>query len=47
MTDYVSVKDLSVSAVIGVHDWERKIEQTLHLQRGHGPPTSAESCGER
>ncbi len=29
MTDYVSVKDLSVSAVIGVHDWERKIEQIL------------------
>ncbi len=29
MTDYVSVKDLSVPAVIGVHDWERKIEQIL------------------
>ena len=29
MTDYVSVKDLSVSAVIGVHDWERQVEQTL------------------
>ena len=29
MTDYVSVKDLSVAAVIGVHDWEREIEQTL------------------
>ena len=29
MTDYVSVKDLSVPAVIGVHDWEREIEQTL------------------
>ena len=29
MTDYVSVRDLSVAAVIGVHDWERKIEQTL------------------
>ncbi len=29
MTDYVSVRDLSVSAVIGVHDWEREIEQTL------------------
>jgi dihydroneopterin aldolase len=27
--DYVSVKDLSVPAVIGVHDWEREIEQTL------------------
>lgn len=29
MTDYVSVKDLSVRAVIGVHAWERDIEQTL------------------
>ncbi len=29
MTDYVSIRDLSVSAVIGVHDWEREIEQTL------------------
>lgn len=29
VTDYVSVKDLSISAVIGVHDWEREITQTL------------------
>ncbi len=29
MTDYVSVRDLSVAAVIGVHDWEREVEQTL------------------
>ena len=29
MTDTVSVRDLRVSAVIGVHDWEREIEQTL------------------
>ncbi len=29
MTDHVSVKDLSVRAVIGVHAWEREIEQTL------------------
>ena len=29
MTDFVSVKDLSVRAVIGVHAWEREIEQTL------------------
>ena len=27
--DLVSVRDLSVSAVIGVHDWEREITQTL------------------
>jgi 7,8-dihydroneopterin aldolase/epimerase/oxygenase len=29
MTDYVSVRDLAVSAVIGVHGWEREVEQTL------------------
>jgi 7,8-dihydroneopterin aldolase/epimerase/oxygenase len=29
VTDYVSIRDLSVAAVIGVHDWEREIEQTL------------------
>ena len=29
MTDYVSIRDLSVSAVIGVHSWEREVEQTL------------------
>ena len=29
MTDLVSVRDLAVAAVIGVHDWEREIEQTL------------------
>ena len=29
MTDYVSVRDLSVAVVIGVHAWEREIEQTL------------------
>jgi len=27
--DLVSVRDLSVPAVIGVHDWEREVEQTL------------------
>ena len=31
MTDYVSVRDLNVRAVIGVHPWEREIEQTLHV----------------
>ena len=29
MTDYVSIRDVHVPAVIGVHDWEREIEQTL------------------
>jgi dihydroneopterin aldolase len=27
--DLVSVRDLSVQAVIGVYDWEREIDQTL------------------
>ena len=27
--DVVSVRDLAVQAVIGVHDWEREITQTL------------------
>ena len=29
MTDTVSIRELRVSAVIGVRDWEREIEQTL------------------
>jgi 7,8-dihydroneopterin aldolase/epimerase/oxygenase len=29
MTDTVSIRDLRVSAVIGVYDWEREIEQAL------------------
>ena len=29
MSDTVSIRDLHVPAVIGVHDWEREIEQTL------------------
>ena len=29
MTDYVSVRDLAVAAVIGVHAREREMEQTL------------------
>jgi dihydroneopterin aldolase len=29
VTDYVSIRDLAVAAVIGVHDWERGITQTL------------------
>jgi dihydroneopterin aldolase len=28
-TDTVSVRDLGIAAVIGVHPWEREIEQTL------------------
>jgi dihydroneopterin aldolase len=29
VTDTVTIRDLGVPAVIGVHDWEREIEQTL------------------
>ena len=29
MTDHVSIRDLHVPAVIGVHDWEREVTQTL------------------
>jgi dihydroneopterin aldolase len=29
VTDYISVRDLAVAAIIGVHPWEREIEQTL------------------
>ena len=29
MTDTVSIRDLRVSAVIGVYDWEREAEQVL------------------
>ena len=29
VTDTVSIRDLQVSAVIGVYDWEREIEQAL------------------
>ncbi len=40
MTDYVSVKDLSVSAVIGVHGWERQVEQTLLVSVDMVPATA-------
>ena len=40
MTDYVSVKDLSVAAVIGVHAWERDVEQTLLVSVDMVPETS-------
>jgi 7,8-dihydroneopterin aldolase/epimerase/oxygenase len=29
VTDKVSIRDLRVSTVIGVYDWERQVEQTL------------------
>ena len=40
MTDYVSVKDLSVRAVIGVHAWERDVEQTLLVSVDMVPETT-------
>ena len=40
MTDYVAVRDLRVTAVIGVHDWEREIEQTLIFSVDMVPATA-------
>jgi 7,8-dihydroneopterin aldolase/epimerase/oxygenase len=40
MTDYVSVRDLSVRAVIGVHEWERDVEQTLLVSVDMVPETT-------
>ena len=40
MTDYVSIRDLAVSAVIGVHPWEREIEQTLVVSVDMVPETT-------
>ena len=40
VTDYVSVKDLSVRAVIGVHAWERDVEQTLLVSVDMVPQTT-------
>jgi len=38
--DTVSVRDLSVRAVIGVHEWERAIEQTLVFNVDMVPATA-------
>ena len=40
MTDTVSIRDLSVAAVIGVHPWEREIEQTLAVSVEMVPETT-------
>jgi 7,8-dihydroneopterin aldolase/epimerase/oxygenase len=40
VTDYVSVRDLSVRAVIGVHPWEREVEQTLLVSVDMVPGTA-------
>jgi 7,8-dihydroneopterin aldolase/epimerase/oxygenase len=40
VTDYVSIRDLSVLAVIGVHDWEREVEQTLLISVEMVPETA-------
>ena len=40
MTDYISVRDLSVRAVIGVHGWEREVEQTLLVSVDMVPETA-------
>jgi dihydroneopterin aldolase len=40
VTDQVSVRDLSIAAVIGVHPWEREIEQTLIFNVDMVPETA-------
>jgi len=40
VTDYVSIRDLAVSAVIGVQPWEREIEQTLVVSVDMIPETA-------
>jgi dihydroneopterin aldolase len=40
VTDTVSIRDLSVAAVIGVHDWEREIEQALLVSVDMVPETA-------
>jgi dihydroneopterin aldolase len=40
VTDYVSIRDLAVSAVIGVHPWERDVEQTLVVSVDMVPATT-------
>jgi 7,8-dihydroneopterin aldolase/epimerase/oxygenase len=41
VTDFVSVRDLSVDAVIGVHAWERDVEQTLLVSVDMVPETTS------
>ena len=45
--DLVSVRDLSVQAVIGVHDWEREITQTLVFTVDMVPSTADVSMAAR
>jgi dihydroneopterin aldolase len=40
VTDLVSVRDLSVDVVIGVHAWERDVEQTLVVSVDMVPETA-------
>jgi dihydroneopterin aldolase len=40
VTDTVSIRDLSVAAVIGVHAWERDVEQTLLVSVDMVPETA-------
>ncbi len=40
VTDLISVRDLSVDAVIGVHAWERDVEQTLVVTVDMVPETA-------
>jgi dihydroneopterin aldolase len=48
--DTVSLRDLAVRAVIGVHAWEREIEQTLtfdvDLATGIGPAAASDNLAD-
>ena len=47
MTDKVSIRELRVSAVIGVHDWEREIEQTLVFAVDMGADVAKAAASDR
>lgn len=47
MTDTVSIRELRVSAVIGVRDWEREIEQTLVFAVDMGADVAKAAASDR
>jgi dihydroneopterin aldolase len=47
VTDTVSIRELRVSAVIGVHDWERETEQTLVFAVDMGADVAKAAASDR
>lgn len=47
MTDTVSIRELRVSAVIGVRDWERETEQTLVFAVDMGADVAKAAASDR